>query len=109
MASEPVRYRIFPKSPEAHRFEVSVTVARPDPAGQCFALPAWIPGSYLIRDFARHVVEIRAASGRRPVRLTKLDKHTWRAAPCNGPLTVVAEFYAWDPSVRGAHLDTTHG
>ncbi len=109
MATEPVRYRILPRSPEAHRFEVSVTVARPDPAGQRLALPAWIPGSYLVRDFARHFVSIRAASGRRPVRLTKLDKHTWRAAPCDGPLTVTAEVYAWDLSVRGAHLDTTHG
>lgn len=109
MASEPVRYRIRAKSPEAHRFEVSVTVASPDPAGQCFALPAWIPGSYLIRDFARHVIEIRAASGRRAVRLTKLDKHSWRAASCDGPLVVTAEIYAWDLSVRGAHLDATHG
>jgi len=109
MANEPIRYRISPKSPEAHRFEVSVTVASPDTAGQCFALPAWIPGSYMIRDFARHVIGIRAASGRRPVRLTKLDKHTWRAAPCDGPLTVTAEIYAWDLSVRGAHLDTLHG
>lgn len=109
MAIEPVRYRVQPKSPEAHRFEVSVTVASPDPEGQCFALPAWSPGSYLIRDFARHVVAIRAASGRRPVRLAKLDKHTWRAEPCGGPLTVTAEIYAWDLSVRGAHLDTTHG
>ncbi len=109
MASEPIRYRVYPKYPEAHRFEVSVTVANPDPAGQRLALPAWIPGSYLIRDFARHVIAIRAASGRRPVRLSKLDKHTWRAAPCDGPLTVTAEVYAWDHSVRGAHLDTTHG
>jgi predicted metalloprotease with PDZ domain len=109
MATEPVRYRISPKSPEAHVFEVSVTIARPDPAGQRLALPAWIPGSYLVRDFARLFVSIRAASGRRPVRMTKLDKHTWRAAPCDDPLTVTAEVYAWDLSVRGAHLDTTHG
>lgn len=109
MATEPIRYRILPRSPEAHRFEVSVTVTDPDPAGQRFALPAWIPGSYLIRDFARHVTGIRAASGRRPVRLTKLDKQTWHAAPCDGPLTVTAEVYGWDLSVRGAHLDTTHG
>jgi len=109
MASRTIRYRIAPRSPEAHLFEVSVTVEAPDPGGQRFALPAWIPGSYMIREFARHVVAIRAVRGRRPVRLAKLDKHTWRADPCDGPLTVTAEIYAWDPSVRGAHLDTTHG
>ena len=104
----PIRYRIRPSDPAAHLFEVECTVADPDPAGQRFALPAWIPGSYLIRDFARHIVSIRARSRGADVALAKLDKHTWRAAPCRGPLTVRAEVYGWDLSVRGAHLDATH-
>ncbi|MFO1362072.1 MAG: M61 family metallopeptidase [Burkholderiales bacterium] len=105
----PVRYRIQPRRPQAHRFEVACTVADPDPAGQRFALPAWIPGSYMIREFARHVVSVHAESRGAAVPLAKLDKHTWRAAPCRGPLTVSAEIYAWDLSVRGAHLDASHG
>ena len=105
----PIRYRIAARHPEAHLFEASVTVDRPDPAGQTFTLPAWIPGSYMIREFARNVVRISARRGRRTVALEKVDKHTWRAAPCDGPLSVVCEVYAWDLSVRGAHLDTTHG
>jgi len=111
MATPPaaLRYRIVPMHPEAHLFEVALTVERPDPAGQLFTLPAWIPGSYMIREFARHIVRIVARSGRRVVAIEKLDKHTWRAAPCRGPLTVTCEIYAWDLSVRGAHLDTTHG
>ncbi|HEY6720922.1 MAG TPA: peptidase M61, partial [Burkholderiales bacterium] len=103
-----IRYSIVPARPEAHLYHVSCTVADPDPAGQQFALPAWIPGSYMIREFARHVVSIRAESGRRPVTIEKLDKHTWRAQAVAGPLTVTCEVYAWDLSVRGAHLDTTH-
>jgi hypothetical protein len=51
-----IRYSIRPSKPEAHLLEVRCTLAEPDPAGQRFALPAWIPGSYLIRDFARHIV-----------------------------------------------------
>lgn len=98
-----------PLSPEAHLFEVCSTVADPDPQGQQFAPPAWIPGRYLVRDFARHVVAIGASGGRRRVALEKIDKHSWRAAPVAGPLTVRAEVYAWDLSVRGAYLDTTHG
>lgn len=105
----PIRYSIAPLSPEAHLFEVRCTVADPDPEGQQFSLPAWIPGSYLVRDFARHVVAIGASCGRRPVALEKIDKHNWRAVPVKGPLTVRAEVYACDLSVRGAHLDTTHG
>ena len=105
----PIRYSIAPLAPEAHLYEVRCTVADPDPQGQQFALPAWIPGSYLVRDFARHVVAIEASSRGRRVRLEKRDKHTWRAASVGGPLTVRAEVYAWDLSVRGAHLDTSHG
>jgi len=108
-ATPPIRYRIAPKRPEAHLYEVTCTVADPDPAGQQFALPAWVPGSYMIRELAKHVIEIRAEARGVPVKLAKLDKHTWRAAPCGGALAVVAEIYAWDLSVRGAHLDTTHG
>jgi predicted metalloprotease with PDZ domain len=105
-----IHYTIRPANPEAHLFEVTCAVATPDRAGQQFALPAWIPGSYLIRDFARHIVSIRAEAGGKAVRLTKTDKHTWRAAPLktDAPLTVTCEIYAWDLSVRGAHLDQTH-
>jgi len=104
----PIRYEIIPARPEAHLYRVTCTVAEPDPAGQRFALPAWVPGSYMIRDFARHVVSIRAASRGRAVAIEKLDKHTWRAEPVAGPLAVSCEVYAWDLSVRGAHLDTRH-
>jgi predicted metalloprotease with PDZ domain len=107
--TDPIRYRIVPERPEAHLFRVSCTVAEPDSSGQRFALPAWIPGSYMIREFARHMVSMRAASGGKPVPIEKLDKNTWRAPPVSGPLTVSCEVYAKDPSVRGAHLDTRHG
>ncbi len=110
MTSNPaVHYRIVAARPEAHLFRVSCTVERPDPRGQQFALPAWSPGSYLIREYARHVVSISAWSGSRPVRLKKLVKDTWRAEPVQGSLRVDYEVYAWDLSVRGAHLDPTHG
>ena len=104
-----VQYTIVPKDLAGHLFNVIVTVAAPNPEGQVFALPAWIPGSYMIREFARNIVRIRAESGGQPVELVKLDKHTWRAAPVAGPLTLHYEVYAWDMSVRAAHLDQTHG
>ncbi|MGC4403192.1 M61 family metallopeptidase [Methyloversatilis sp. MC4-4] len=104
-----VRYRITPIHPEAHLFEVELDIDKPAADGQLLSLPAWIPGSYMIREFARHIVRIDARDGVRAVPLTKLDKHTWRAAPCDGALRVRYEVYAWDLSVRAAHLDTTHG
>lgn len=104
-----VQYTIVPIDLAGHLFHVTVTVANPAPEGQQFALPAWIPGSYMIREFARNIVRIRAETGGVAVALTKLDKHAWRAAPASGPLTVHYEVYAWDLSVRAAHLDRTHG
>jgi predicted metalloprotease with PDZ domain len=107
----PIRYAIRPSRPEAHIFEVRCAVAHPDPDGQRFSLPVWIPGSYMIREFARHIVSITAQAGGRAVALEKIDKHTWRAAPVpsGAALTLSYEVYAWDSSVRAAHLDTTHG
>ena len=102
------QYSIQAKDLGAHLFEVRLTVAAPDPDGQVFAIPAWIPGSYMIRDYAKHVVAIRAESDGRSVGLTKLDKSHWQAASTNGPLSLVAEVFAYDDSVRGAHLDHTH-
>jgi len=102
------RYTIRPLDPAAHLFEVRLDVAEPDAAGQVFALPAWIPGSYMIRDYAKHVVAARAESDGRDVAVRKLDKSRWQAAPTNRELTLILDIFAYDDSVRGAHLDLTH-
>ncbi|HHM04610.1 MAG TPA: M61 family peptidase [Gammaproteobacteria bacterium] len=103
-----LRYRLELKAPEAHLFQVSCIVSHPDPRGQVFTLPAWIPGSYLIRDFARHVQRVCARDERGELTVTKLDKQSWCAAPARGALTLVYEVYAWELSVRAAHLDASH-
>ncbi|MGK5025214.1 M61 family metallopeptidase [Janthinobacterium sp. RB2R34] len=92
-----------------HMFRVSLTVKQPAAIGQVLSLPAWIPGSYMIREFSRNIVSIRAECGGRAVALSKLDKHSWQAAPCDGALVVEYDVYAWDLSVRAAHLDQNHG
>ena len=106
---EAVHYRIVPVDPALHLFEVTLTIASPATEGQVVSLPVWIPGSYMVREFARNITSIRAEASGRKLRLTKLDKHSWRAARCEGPLTLSYQVYAWDLSVRAAHLDQTHG
>ena len=105
----PTQYHIVPLDPHAHLYQVSVTVVDPDPAGQRFRLPSWIPGSYLIREFARHFVHVRAEAESGEITVTKEAKDVWRVAPCFGPLTVIAQVYAYDLSVRTAYLDGTRG
>lgn len=104
-----IHYRIQPSRPEAHLFSITLTIATPAPEGQVLRMPAWIPGSYMIRDFARHVVSLCAQSDGVPVAVAKLDKDSWQVVPCEGPLQVEIEVYGWDLSVRGAHLDNRHG
>ncbi|WP_341501182.1 PDZ domain-containing protein [Gallaecimonas sp. GXIMD4217] len=105
-----IHYHIRPASLQRHLFEVTLTIGRPDPAGQGLWLPNWIPGSYLIRDFAKHIVTMRALDrDDNEVAVTKTAKHRWQLAPCDGPVRVIYEVYAWDLSVRGAHLDQGHG
>ena len=100
-----IRYAIRPADPGAHLFHVTVGLERPDPQGQHFALPAWNPGSYMIREFARHIVRLTALAGGRKLRVEKLDKHTWRCARTEEDVTLAYEVYAFDLSVRAAYLD----
>lgn len=103
-----IHYNIIPSNPQAHLFTVTCTIPDPDPEGQVVSVPAWIPGSYMIRDFAKNIVSIQASCDSADIEMTKLDKQSWRCTPCMGSLTIVTEVYAWDLSVRSAHLDTTH-
>ncbi|HET8730949.1 MAG TPA: PDZ domain-containing protein [Moraxellaceae bacterium] len=108
--SAAVHYRIASCQPAAHIFDLTLTIAKPTPDGQRLRLPNWIPGSYMIRDFARNLGPLHVQDGEgRPVVVTRTGKSDWQCAPAVGPLTVTYEVYAWDLSVRGAHLDQTHG
>lgn len=105
----PIRYTVTPADPRAHLFTVACTVATPDARGQEFRLPSWIRGSYLVRDFAKHVLSISASSNGCPVATERLDKRSLRCAPCAGPLTLQYTVYAYDESVRKAYLDSRRG
>ncbi|MBC7204383.1 MAG: M61 family metallopeptidase, partial [Pusillimonas sp.] len=109
MNTKPLLYRLTPADPAGHCFSVQLTMTHPDPSGQVLSLPAWIPGSYLLRDFSRQIQDIRACNEQNtPVPVTKADTHSWQCAPCPGTLYIEYRVYAWDLSVRGAHFDETH-
>ncbi len=106
--TETIHYDLSIADAGAHLFEIRLTIEEPDPQGQVLMMPAWIPGSYLIRDFARHVVSIGARVGRQELPLRRLDKQRWQCPAAQGRIEVRYRVYAWDLSVRGAHLDRTH-
>jgi predicted metalloprotease with PDZ domain len=108
MKKESILYSVTPYDPVGHRLRVSLTIPNPDERGQELSLPAWIPGSYLIRDFSRQVETITARDSTKIIDVSKTGNHTWRCAPCEGPLVLDYTVYAWDLSVRGAHVDESH-
>jgi predicted metalloprotease with PDZ domain len=104
-----IRYHVAVGDAGAHLFHVRCEVDAPDPKGQVLRLPAWIRGSYLVRDFAKHIVDLAATCAGKPVAIERLDKSTLRCAPCKGTLTVAYRVYAFDESVRKAFLDSRRG
>lgn len=104
-----IHYEIHPINPEAHLFEVKLYLESVSSAGQTLYMPNWIPGSYMIRDFAKHIQWIRADSASGELDIERIDKSTWRLPASESNVVVTYQVYAWDLSVRGAHLDQTHG
>jgi len=105
----PVCYTVRAPDAAAHRFEVELRIARPA-AAQRVSLPVWIPGSYLIREFQRHLQTLGASQGRAACPVEQIDKATWEIACAPGrPLTLRYAVYAFDPSVRAAWLDAGRG
>ncbi len=104
-----ISYRIDVHNPNAHLYRVTLTVPQPA-ATQRLSLPVWIPGSYLVREFSRHLSGLEAKQGSRAVQLAQLDKATWQAE-CSGRGALVVTYlaYAFDTSVRAAFLDAQRG
>lgn len=102
-------YRVEAADPAAHLFHVTLTVPQPQ-ADQRVSLPAWIPGSYLVREFSRHLQKLSARQDGRPVAIHQLDKASWQidCVP-SSPLVLSYEVYAFDNSVRAAWLDAQRG
>ncbi|HQQ71231.1 MAG TPA: peptidase M61, partial [Alicycliphilus sp.] len=104
-----IHYRIDPAQSHARLYRVTLTVAAPA-AGQELSLPVWIAGSYLVREFSKNLLSLRAHQGSAEVPLAQLDKHRW-LAQCNPGLPLVLSYAvaAYDNSVRTAWLDADRG
>ena len=101
-----IQYNVNVSSIPGHTFDVSLRIESPDKNGQILRLPAWIPGSYMIRDFAKNIITINAQddSGQN-IAITKLDKQSWQIQAVNTAITVKYQVYAFDFSVRGAYIN----
>lgn len=107
-----IRFEVSAPNPHEHLLCVRMEI---DAVGEedhvDLSMPVWSPGSYLVREYSRHVQGLRAvdAHGEKR-RVRKLDKATWRvdASNCNA-LVVEYDIFAHDVNVRANHVDDTHG
>ncbi len=105
-------HRIAIPAPQTHLVHVETTLTASIASGQAIPdalvlfMPAWTPGSYLLREYARHV-EGFAAEG--PARARKIRKNAWRIE-ARGAARVVVRYrvYAGELTVRTNHVDDTH-
>lgn len=105
----PIRATLRPLELTQHLFEVELIFpAEAVVSGAVAAMPAWTPGSYLVRDYARFVDRVRQVVGRREWPVEKLDKQRWQLPATQGDLTLRYRVYGNDLTVRTNHVDATH-
>jgi len=104
-----LHYRVELHDVHAHLYRVTLTIAQPA-AQQQLSLPVWIPGSYLVREFAKNLQNLRAQQADTAVAVQQLNKHQWQVACQPGQaLELQYEVSAYDTSVRTAWLDQRRG
>ena len=106
----PIKYCVEIPDAYAHLFQVTLTIAQPA-ALQRVALPVWIPGSYMVREFSKNLQGLEARQGTRtPAPVEQLDKCTWQIQCKPGKAVVIRyQVYAHDNAVRTAWLDAERG
>ncbi len=105
-----IEYYVKPINPNGHLFSITCCVNAPSESGHVLSLPNWIPGSYMIRDFSKNIIQISAKDENgQQIPLEKVNKSQWKTPAIKKSLQVDYLVYAWDLSVRAAHLDQKHG
>src|SRR5688500_14808502 len=109
-----IEYTVSMPRPHTHLFEIEVSVKRGAtlvaPVEEQLVMPVWTPGSYLIREFERHVQDFAAtdAAGR-PLKWDKINKNTWRVVTNRSrDWRATYKVYANELSVRTSELNSSH-
>jgi predicted metalloprotease with PDZ domain len=104
-----ITYSVALHDLNAHLFQVTLTISQPA-ITQHVSLPVWIPGSYLVREFAKNLQKLTAFQGKKPLEAIQADKCSWQIdCDSSKPLTITYQVFAHDSSVRTAWLDDARG
>lgn len=103
-----IHYKIAP-SPLDHEWHILLKFTQDNDFPIEISLPNWVPGSYLIRDFSRHITSIHASCNGTSMPLEQIAKNRWHTAAVRGEWQIRYTVYAFDLSVRGSFLTTERG
>lgn len=105
-----IEYEVWMEEPHTHYFDVAMTVTGLERETMDLVMPVWTPGSYLIRDYARHVIAVSAADGSgAPRQVKKISKNVWRIQSNQAAkMTVRYRVYAFNDNMRENYLDESH-
>ena len=103
----PTRFTVSFRDPSKHFMHVDVQSPDHEAGEHCFFMPCWTPGSYLIREFARHVLGFCAKdSEQRELRVRKIAKNRWSVnLDRAGDIHLSYRVYCRDLTVRTNHVD----
>lgn len=105
-----IAFMVSMSKPATHLLEVEMRV-RPAAGAETtdLVMPVWTPGSYLIREFERHVQDFAAQSNGRGLGWTKTNKNTWRISTAGAREWQVSyRVYANELTVRTNELNSEH-
>jgi predicted metalloprotease with PDZ domain len=106
-----ISYSLKMPRPQNHYFQVEMQVEQVKQKSATVKLPVWAPGSYLVREFSRHLNQVKAYSLQGALLpITKKTKNAWEIDLKGQTAFIVKyEVYAFELSVRTSFLDETHG
>ncbi|WOH36546.1 PDZ domain-containing protein [Thalassotalea fonticola] len=104
-----IAYSISASNPNAHQFTVTIDIPAHQHSELTLSLPSWLPGSYMIRDFAKNIITFNASAHQQQIEFRKTDKQTWLLTTNGEAVSVEYDIYAFDLSVRTAFLDNQRG
>ncbi len=105
-----LEYVLSVTEPHAHYFDVEMNVSGLKKDYIDLKMAVWTPGSYLVREYARHVEGFQAESAGKPIASEKITKNTWRVKSKGADkISVKYRVYAYELTVRTSYVDITHG
>jgi predicted metalloprotease with PDZ domain len=109
--SEIVKYKLGFADPVTHYCEVEVNVSTNGENHIEFSMPVWTPGSYKVREFSRHVDNVRAEDGSgKGLSCEKVNKNTWRVSTTESEKVILTyRVYCNELTVRTSEVNTDHG